>query len=267
MLPWRRKRGRTPDPPASEPPASEPPVPKPDPDHRIYAIGDVHGRHDLLEVLLGRLRADAVSHDDDRQPVLVFLGDLVDRGDHTREVLDLALEALVLWPRTVFLFGNHEAALLSFLESPVKGASWLGFGGRQTLASYGIPAPGPRPDAAALHDVGSALGTALGHHRGFLRDMERLFVSGNVVFSHAGIDPALPLHAQPDSALLWGQSAFLEQGPPEGLRAVHGHWDDYAPVVTPRRICVDTGAYYSGRLTAVRLDEATELFAVDGLDL
>ena len=257
MLPWRRKRGRAPDPPA----------PRPDPAHRIYAIGDVHGRHDLLDALLARLLADADGWDDGREPILVFLGDLVDRGDHTREALDLAIGTLLRWPRVVCLSGNHEAALLSFLEAPERNASWLGFGGRQTLASYGVPVPGPRPTGEELRATAAALAAALGQHRRFLAAMGRMFVSGDVVFSHSGLDPEQDLAAQTDAALLWGQSSFLERGPPAGLRAVHGHWDDYAPVVTPARICVDTGAYYTGRLTAVRLDGDTELIAVDGLDL
>lgn len=259
MLPWRRKRGRT--------PPKDPPVPQPASDHRIYAIGDVHGRHDLLDEMLVRLRADADAQTDDRQTILVFLGDLIDRGDHTREVLDLAIGALLTWPQTICLRGNHEAALLSFLANPERGAPWLGFGGRQTLASYGISAPSAHADPAALQEAAQALAETMGSHRNFLEETQRLFRSGDVVLSHAGFDPAQPLEAQSDSALLWGQSPFLESGPPQGLRAVHGHWATPEPAVTPSRISVDTGAYYTGRLTAVRLDRETKLFTVDVFDL
>jgi len=257
MLSWLRPGRRAP----------EPPTPAPAADHRIYAVGDVHGRHDLLEALLARLEDDAAAHDDARQPILLFVGDLVDRGDHSREVLDLALRARLTWPQTVVLRGNHEAALLDFVEDPERGAAWLGFGGRQTLASYGVPAPGAGAEPPELHAAAEALAAALGAHARFLRETGLMFRSGDVVFAHSGVDPARPLDAQGESALLWGRSAFLEAGPPEGLRVVHGHWDDPEPTLTPARINVDTGAYYTGRLTAVRLDDETALIAVDGLDL
>lgn len=242
--------------------------PEPAPGQRIYAIGDVHGRLDLLEALLPKLRADAKAQTDGRQAILVFLGDLVDRGDHSREVLDLVLAEAWFWAEVVCLRGNHEAALLEFLETPERGAPWLGFGGKQTLASYGVPIPKAiRPDKAELEATAMALSRAMAEHVGFLNRMAPLFRSGDVVLAHAGIDPGVPLEAQTESALLWGRSDFLAAGPPPGLRVVHGHWDNPEPVVTPQRICVDTGAYYSGRLTAVRLDAGTELIRVDVFDL
>ncbi len=261
MLPWPRRKRR-----ASRTPTPAP-DPAPDPGHRIYAVGDVHGRHDLLAALLARIEADAAAHEDGRLPILVFLGDLVDRGDHSREALDLALRAQRRWPRTVVLRGNHEAALLDFLEEPERSAAWLGFGGRQTLASYGVPAPNADAEPPELHAAAEALAAALEAHARLLQETDLMFRSGDVVFAHSGIDPARPLDAQGEGALLWGRSAFLEAGPPEGLRVVHGHWADPEPTVTPARINVDTGAYYTGRLTAVRLDDETALIAVDGLDL
>jgi serine/threonine protein phosphatase 1 len=241
MFEWlRRPQRRAPDPP---------PIPRPDPDHRIYAVGDVHGRADLLDVLLARIEADAASFDDDRQPILLFLGDLVDRGEHSRAVLDRVLAAVLTWGHVVCLRGNHEAAMLAFLDDPVAGAAWLNYGGRQTLESYGIPAP---PKGAGQE---------------LLREMPPMFRSGGVVFAHSGIDPARPLEAQDEDTLLWGRSDFLEGAVPEGLRVVHGHWARTEADITPDRVNVDTGAYYSGRLTAVRLDEGTELLSVDGLDL
>lgn len=259
MFEWlRRPQRRPPVPPA---------IPRPDPDHRIYAVGDVHGRADLLDVLLGRIEADAAAQDDHRQPILLFLGDLVDRGDHSREVVDRVLSAWLTWGRVVCLRGNHEAAMLGFLDDPVAGASWLNFGGRQTLQSYGVPAPPQSAGPTALREAGRTLAATLDVHARFLREMPRLFRSGGVVFAHSGIDPARPLDAQDDDTLLWGKSDFLDGELPADIRVVHGHWARTEAQVTRARVNVDTGAYYSGRLTAVRLDEGTELISVDGLDL
>jgi len=259
MLEWlRRPQRRSPAPPA---------IPRPDPDHRIYAVGDVHGRADLLDVLLARIEADAAAFDDDRQPILLFLGDLVDRGDESRAVIDRVLAALLTWGRVVCLRGNHEAAMLAFLDDPVAGASWLGFGGRQTLQSYGIPAPPQNAGPGVLREAGRALAAALDVQARCLRELPSMFRSGAVVFAHSGIDPTRPLAAQDDDALLWGKSDFLEGALPEGLRVVHGHWARTEAEITPARVNVDTGAYYSGRLTAVRLDAGTEVISVDGLDL
>ncbi|MEM1428275.1 MAG: metallophosphoesterase, partial [Pseudomonadota bacterium] len=187
MRSWLRWPGRGPAPP-SAPPAP----PLPDPGHRIYAVGDVHGRHDLLEMLLWTLKQDAAAQEDERLPILVFLGDLIDRGDHSRKVLDQVMDAWLSWPRTVCLRGNHEDALLGFLDAPETGRSWLGFGGKQTLGSYGVPAPSSQASASELFGTALALSGALGHHGDFLRRSELLFRSGDVVFSHAGLDRSVP---------------------------------------------------------------------------
>jgi len=250
------------------------PTPAPAPDTRLYAVGDIHGRADLLAALLPRLEADARTRKaDGRRTVLVFLGDYVDRGDHSRAVLDLLAAAGSGWAEPVFLRGNHEAALLDFLTGPETGAEWLAFGGLQTLASYGVPIPAPLPagdtpaGAAVLRETAARLGLAMGEHIRFLARTHRLYRSGDVICSHAGIDPARPLEAQDDDALLWGRPDLPSRATPPGLRVVHGHFDGDAAVVTPGRICVDTGAYYSGRLTAVRLDAEETLLWADIADL
>ncbi|MEO1502378.1 MAG: metallophosphoesterase [Pseudomonadota bacterium] len=245
-------------------------VPLPHSGDRIYAVGDIHGRSDLFEELLTRLRRDADGQTDERRSILVLLGDYVDRGDHSREVLDQILKEAQSdgpWTQIVALRGNHEAALLDFLEDPEKGAAWLSFGGKQTLASYGVPVAKARPDTKELSDMAQALSRAMGDHVSFLNRTARAYRSGDVVFAHAGVASDVPLSDQSEAAVLWGRSDFLEVGPPPGLRVVHGHWDDYEPVVTEQRLCLDTGAYYSGRLTAARLDSDTELIHVDVFDL
>lgn len=251
-------------------PAPEAPSPLPHPNERLYVVGDVHGRIDLLDGLLDRLRRDAQAQTDGRLPVLVLLGDYIDRGDHSREVLDRLIAEHYdpgPWDHIVYLRGNHEAALLRFLEDPKGGAAWLGYGGKQTLASYGLSPPHARPDSAELRDLAQNLAHAMGEHVRFLSRTEMSLRSGDVICAHSGIDPALPLEAQTEDSLLWGRSGLLQDGPPEGLRIVHGHWDAPEEVITPGRICVDTGAYYTGRLTAVRLDADTTVLRVDVFDL
>lgn len=251
-------------------PSLEPAVPLPDAKDRLFVVGDVHGRSDLLEGLLSKLEVAVAQQEDDRAPVLVFLGDYIDRGDNSREVLEwlLALQDDPgPWAKIVFLRGNHEAAVMDFVEDPTARAAWLGFGGKQTLGSYGIPVPRARPDRQELHDLAATLSGAMGPHLQFLEQTEVMYRSGDVICAHSGIDPEVPLDQQTESALLWGRSDFLEEGPPPGLRVVHGHWDNPEEVVTPARICVDTGAYYSGRLTAVQLDEDTQILRADVFDL
>jgi len=223
---------------------------------RIYAIGDVHGRRDLLAAAIAAVETDAQARSGDgRRFRIVLLGDYVDRGDDSRGVLDLLThlrqrrdpDALVC------LSGNHEAALLAFVADPVGGASWLAMGGRQTLASYGVRLTA-RADAAALFAARDRFVAALGPHLTFLTTcLERIHRSGSVIFAHAGYDPDAAEAAQPDDVLLWGAPA---RALPQGMALVHGHFAASAPAVGRDRIGIDTGAYHSGVLTVLRLDPA-----------
>lgn len=233
---------------------------------RIYAVGDIHGRADLLAAMLEKIHADIVRTRDERLPRIVFLGDYIDRGDQSRETLEMltALGQDFAGAKLTFLRGNHEAALLAFLADPTPTADWLRHGGLQTLASYGITPPKfPASDVGQIRD---ALAEALGGQRAFLEETRLFMSSGKVVFCHAGLDPDRPLKAQSERTLLWGCPGFLAAGGIKGIRVVHGHYAASQAVVTPLRICVDTGAYFSGRLTAVRLDQGTELLSVTAFE-
>lgn len=232
-------------------------------DERVYAIGDIHGRLDLLLRLLDRIEGDASRFDDGRRPRLVFLGDYIDRGDASRGVLD-ALISLGRsgTPDIVFLRGNHEEALLAFLRDPVAGRRWLEFGAAQTLSSYGLPAPPLHPDETWLAGIRDRLLGVMGAQVGFLEGLRAFHASGQVLFTHAGVNPEPGLHLFDRESMLWGNAACVVDDPVPGLRIVHGHLDARDAVVTRGRICVDTGAYYSGRLTAVRLDQGTGLISV-----
>ncbi|WP_299961929.1 metallophosphoesterase family protein [uncultured Roseobacter sp.] len=219
------------------------------PEHRVYAIGDIHGRADLLADLLEKIARDRAAQADARDVKYVFLGDYVDRGERSREVLD-QLSALrgQRGQEAVFLRGNHEAALLDFLADPEAGRRWLQFGGDRTLKSYGLD---PTGEPEALRERFHA---ALGPHLDFLQQTERFWMSGEVLFVHAAVNPRRAIADQEDQDLFWGNRAFLRGRAFPGMRVVHGHYNAFEPVVTPQRICVDTGAYYSDRLTAVCLD-------------
>ncbi len=238
------------------------------PYQRIYAVGDIHGRHDLLNQMVEVIARDIIEAQDQREPQIIFLGDYVDRGDHSREVLDILMNMRDDMPegRICLLKGNHEAAVLEFLADPIKGARWLRFGGLQTLASYGVSPPISVPEGEALVDLAHDLRMAMGDHVAFLQSLLPYKRSGDVLFVHAGMDPARRIEDQGEGAILWGQSDFIEQGGVEGLLVVHGHYDAADAVVTPRRICLDTGAYYSGRLTAMRFDHEETLLVADVMD-
>ncbi|TCP39278.1 metallophosphoesterase family protein [Rhodovulum marinum] len=245
-------------------PAEPEPVRLPAPDRRLYVVGDLHGRIDLLERMLDRIATDISARaGDGRDPTIVFVGDMIDRGDQSREVLEClhGLASVCEADELVLLKGNHEAALLRFLDAPEAGKSWLQFGGAQTLASYGVPPPQGEPRSDKLRTVALGLLKAMGDHVDFLRAMPLVYRSGDVVCAHAGLDPQQP-DSTDEAALLWGSSGFLDAEGVPGLRVVHGHFDASEPVLTDRRICVDTGAYYSGRLTAAVIDENVRFLTV-----
>lgn len=233
---------------------SEPP--RVAPHQRIYAIGDIHGRHDLLVKLLRQIERDASARTDGREVKLVFLGDYIDRGDESAKVLELLLALSQDRPQDVsFLEGNHEAAMIEFLADPVRGRAWLDHGGRQTLASYGIRPPDVAAKDAHLLQVRDDFKEALGGHLKFFERLQLMETSGAVLFVHAGLNPAVQHPKSDREALLWGHPACMTANPLPGRRIVHGHFEMSAPLSLPGRICIDTGAYHSGQLTSVRLDD------------
>ena len=225
----------------------------------IYAVGDVHGRHDLLRRLLDRIHEDAAASK--LTPKIVFLGDYIDRGENARGTIDLLISlADQTEIETVFLMGNHEQMLLSFLRDPSLGPRWLRNGGLQTLMSYGVGSSGNlRADGEALR-LRSALIDALGPHLGFIEGLRVSHHDGNLLFAHAGADPALPTDEQDIATLLWGCESFRTTNRDDGVWVVHGHFVVEKPVAASGRIAVDTGAYFSDRLTAARIAGGTVTF-------
>ena len=205
-------------------------------------IGDIHGRADLLDTLLTKISQQAPD------AKLIFVGDYIDRGPDSRPVID----KLRTLPDAICIRGNHETMLLEFLDTPIEsGGRWLRNGGAQTLASYDITLSenASRQDVlAARQNLHAALsdGTEI-----WLRALPLHWRSGNLLVTHAGPDPARPIAAQDDDVFLWGHSRFLRASRTDGLWVAHGHWIRGRPSLTDGRINVDTGAWKSGRLTAV----------------
>ncbi|MEL6978552.1 MAG: metallophosphoesterase family protein [Pseudomonadota bacterium] len=232
-------------------------LPRPRIAGRVYAVGDVHGRADLLKRLLGRIYDDARRAPPDTPLSLILLGDYIDRGEDSKGVLELCsrLRAEAPVDEVVFIRGNHEAALLSFLRDPAYGEQWLAWGGVETLASYGVAAPWERAREKDYEGLRDDLSAAMGAHATLLASQTTsMWRTGNIFFCHAAIDPDAPITAQPDKALMWGDSRFMHRGGPEGMVVVHGHTVTEQPDIGRNRIGVDTGAYLSGVLSAVVID-------------
>lgn len=225
------------------------------PHTRLYAVGDIHGRLDLLEQLLQKIQADAAESPPARLE-LVFLGDYVDRGFQSRGVIDCLRSAIPSGFVTTFLRGNHEEVMLRFYDGDLGIAlDWLYFGGRETLASYGIappPANLPRDKLPALQAELTAKLPI--DHVTFLRATQLHYVCGDYTFVHAGLRPGLGLAQQLREDLLFIRSDFMQSDDDLGTRVVHGHTVVEAPEMRPNRISIDTGAYATGRLTCAVLE-------------
>lgn len=225
------------------------------PGRRVYAIGDVHGRADLLVKLLEDLRADVDRGGFEGRPILVFLGDYIDRGFQSKDVIDILLGDMLSPFETYFLKGNHEAAMLQFLTDPTIGPRWAEFGGIETLVSYGIRPPRTRTSREQWQQASDELNAVLPpEHLDFLNHLDLSVRIGDYVFVHAGVRPGVPLDEQSEYDLLWIREEFLADRRPLGAVIVHGHTPASAPHRDSRRIGLDTGAYLSGKLTAARFE-------------
>lgn len=219
---------------------------------RIYAIGDIHGRADLLGALLSRIDAHLARHPI-AHCVEVFLGDYVDRGPASRQVLDRLVDR-GRTGRTIFLKGNHEILMSSFVTNPHILDDWQRLGGLETLLSYGIK-PSFNADRTIQAKLSAALGKALPEsHRRFLGGLRPSFTCGDFFFVHAGIRPGIPLLEQSEEDLLWIRQEFLVSEDDFGKVVVHGHTPVLQPDFRPNRINIDTGAYATGQLTCLMLE-------------
>lgn len=221
------------------------------PDATLAVIGDIHGCAQLLDELLDKVAERAPDR-------LVFVGDLVDRGEASAQVLErLHSLAMADDASTTFIKGNHEEMMLRFLDDPVANAGrWLRYGGLQTMASFGVGGISATPDETQAIKARDALARAVGPDiLGWMRAMPTTYQSGNVAVVHAGANPQKPIAAQSEAALIWGHPEFLKTPRSDDIWVVHGHTIVDTVARTSGRIGVDTGAYATGRLSAALIGD------------
>jgi serine/threonine protein phosphatase 1 len=223
---------------------------------RIYAVGDIHGRIDLLNELLARIDADIALRPTTERPLYVFLGDYIDRGSSSRETIDRLIEHGAM-NESVFLRGNHELVAIRCLRDRALFDQWMRLGGMETLISYGV-SPAFLASGRRIAELQAAFHKALPpSHFGFFRDLQNSFTSGDFFFAHAGVRPNVELSRQRESDLLWIREDFLSSNEDFGKIIVHGHTPTREVEVGPNRINIDTGAYASGRLTCLAIEDSS----------
>ena len=221
--------------------------------YRAYAVGDIHGRLDLLDIMLAQVERD-LADDPPRRALLLFLGDIIDRGPASCQVIERLRTYRHSNLRTVFLMGNHEEVLLRLLAGE-RGIldSWLKFGGAECLESYGIDPTSIRSmqEGEALAAIKEAVPES---HRDFIAGFADTLRFGDYLFVHAGIRPAIDVSMQSQADLRWIRQPFLDDERDHGFVVVHGHTISEEVVERPNRIGIDTGAYRTGILTALVLE-------------
>jgi serine/threonine protein phosphatase 1 len=222
---------------------------------RVYVVGDIHGRADLLDDVLSRIDRD-LRRDSPLRAVQVFLGDYVDRGPSSKNVIDSLIGRLASH-EVVCLKGNHEDCLLAFLRDPSTLEYWSQLGGLETLKSYGLrlPAGGLTLTSDELASNFSAVMPE--SHRRFLGALRLSFTLGDFFFVHAGVRPGVPLSEQKEDDLLWIRDEFLRSGKEFGKMIIHGHTPTIEPDVRRNRIGIDTGAFATGILTCLVIENET----------
>ena len=231
---------------------------------RIYAVGDIHGRLDLLDQLLDLIQNDNETRGAARTQ-LVFLGDYIDRGSNSRGVVSRLISEPPPGFSRLCLKGNHEAMLLAFLDEPGAGVNWLHNGGSEALLSYGVEQDVIQ-DAfflglAGLAEAKAAFRALLpDDHLLFYRGLERCFHSGGYFFAHAGVRPGVALNSQDENDLIWIRGDFLRHPGDFGAVVVHGHTPAHTPEDLHNRIGIDTLAFRTGKLTAVALESSRRWF-------
>lgn len=230
---------------------------------RLYAIGDVHGCLDPLKRLEERIHQSA--RDCGLNAGVIFLGDYIDRGPDSKGVIEYLSGGSFAGLQAGFLLGNHEDILLQALAQPPLVREWLRWGGMATLASYGVGLPANLDAVERDEAVASAMAAALpDHHLSFFERLEVSYQLGDYLFVHAGIRPGRSLEKQSRYDMLTIREPFLTSSKVLPVRVVHGHSVAFEAQVTPCRIGIDTGAYATGRLSAVLLEEDRhEIVSID----
>lgn len=224
---------------------------------RVYAVGDIHGRRDLFAALIAGIEADDAAAAP-ADTTVILLGDLVDRGADSAGVLALAQD----WQnqrKVRILAGNHEEMFLKSFASLDILRHFLRHGGRETLLSFGVDRKAY--NTATIEEVQQLMQAHVpAETRAFIETFEDMIALGDYLFVHAGIEPGVPIADQKVADLRWIREPFLSHEEPFGAMVVHGHTIAEKPVETANRIGIDTGAYATGRLTALVLEGATRRY-------
>ncbi|EEB84118.1 metallophosphoesterase [Roseobacter sp. GAI101] len=212
-----------------------------EPEGNVIAIGDIHGRFDLLNKFAATTTAAQI----------ICLGDMIDRGEQSADVLRTLHEL----PDVISLMGNHEDMMLQFIVNPVeKGERWLRHGGLQTLASFGVSGVSQTSTGGELERARDKLFAAMGEDLiDWVANLPKYWTSGNVAFVHAGADPLIAIEEQENRTLLWGHKDFGRVPRADGMWVVHGHTIVDTPVIRRGVVSIDTGAYATGNLTAATI--------------
>ncbi|MGR8934982.1 MAG: metallophosphoesterase family protein [Gammaproteobacteria bacterium] len=227
-------------------------VPQVAADTRVYSIGDIHGRDDLLAVMHRLILRDAA--DFSGRKVAVYLGDYIDRGLNSKDVIERLLSESLPQFENIYLCGNHEQSLQLFLRFPDTGIDWMSYGGQATLYSYGVKMQGLPLKKAQLLDIRQQLQELLPEaHRHFYNALQLTHCEGDYFFVHAGVRPGVALQRQREEDLLWIREDFTNSNQYLGKTVVHGHTVTAQPEFRSNRIGIDTGAYFSGNLTCLVL--------------
>lgn len=221
--------------------------------YRAYVVGDIHGRFDLLEELLAKIHAE-LQHRPATKTLLVFVGDLIDRGPSSAQVVERLRTYRRDRIRPVFLLGNHEEVLLRIVGGDATLIpGWLKFGGLQCLESYGVEAA--QIEASSNDQLVELIRQAVpDNHIEFLRSFADSCRFGDYLFVHAGIRPGVELEQQRQTDLRWIREPFLSDRADHGFIVVHGHTISNEVDEQPNRIGIDTGAYRTGELTALAIE-------------
>lgn len=220
------------------------------PNTATYAIGDVHGRADLLNGLLSAIDKDATNNR--WTPRIIFLGDIIDHGPHSRSAMDVVCRTLRNSPDSKLVLGNHDNYLMEFMTAntidPDRFKRWLSrIGGYATFLSYGLDG------FSSLEDMAAYFREMYDEHLKILQNASKMIIDRKFAFVHAGIDPEVSLQEQSNRDLMWIRDKFLDFDRPLPHVFVHGHTTSENPVVKANRIGIDTGAYKYGRLTCLAI--------------
>ncbi len=223
---------------------------------RIYAVGDIHGRFDLLKEIQNLIVADAISCPDEIRKVIIYIGDYIDRGLESRQVIDSFINNKLEGFEHIFIMGNHEYAMLNFLDNPIAGQVWLSWGGLATMHSYGVN-NNEKGRKLNLEELCEAFKAAMpDSHLEFFRNLKVQHTEGDYLFVHAGIKPNVDIEKQTDTDMMMIREEFLFSDYPSKLKTiVFGHTIFEEPFYTTGKVAIDTGAYATGKLTAAVLED------------